>query len=412
MCQNLRMRTWDCLLLSVLFAFISGCHRTVVLQYSTGGELGEQEAQWLRHFELLNPAIRIRPVKLPAFSMSQHDSYVTYLSSGEESVDVFAIDVIWLAEFAESGFIAPLDAYIAPQESSIYLPSLLKAGIHRDRLYGIPGAADIGLLYRNLRLAKAEGLLSRGTPSMANLLYLPARPQRLPFAFQAAFSESLICNLLEFFDATVELSPDLAESLQKDRIAWLEALARMARAVQATQNRALRMAEPESAELFLNGRALFLRNWPYFLTMLRQKNWRYGEDFDVLPLPERSTIGGWYLVVNAGSPHKKEAAEFIRFMTGEEVQRTNLTAHYEKGQSPGLPSLRALYQDAELQQRFPELKVVEQALKNARARFITPDYYEQSRILLEEIHAFLRKKQSAEKALAQIERRLARAKGT
>lgn len=408
------MRRVFCRLLLVfpIFSLVWACHRTVVLQYSTGGELGEQEAQWLRHFELLNPSIRIRPVKLPALSMSQHDSYVTYLSSGEESVDVFAIDVIWLAEFAESGFIAPLDEYLDSHDSGIYLPSLLKAGVHRDRLYGIPGAADIGLLYRNLRLAKKEGLSEMGTPRMERLLYLPSRPQRISFALQAAFSESLICNLLEFFDATVELSADLVESLQKDRAAWLEALSRIERAVQGTQNLALRMAEPESAELFLNGRALFLRNWPYFLTVLRQKNWRYGEDFDVLPLPERSTIGGWYLVVNAGSPHKKEAAEFIRFMTSEEVQRTNLTAHYEKGQSPGLPSLRALYQNAELRQRFPELKVVEQALKNARARFITPDYYEQSRILLEELHAFLRKKQSAEKALAQIEKRLVGAKGT
>ncbi|MCX7632117.1 MAG: extracellular solute-binding protein [Turneriella sp.] len=398
---------WRGILVIAAMLSLSGCLRTTVLQFSTGGELSENEAAWLRRFEEQHPTIRIRPVKLPAFSMSQHDSYVTYLSSGGESVDVFAIDVIWLAEFAESGFIAALDPYFTKEERDIYLPSLLEAGIYRGQLYGIPGVADIGLLYRNLRLLREKKLPKERSVRMAEIL----RGGVGHFVFQAAFSESLMCNLLEFFDAAVELSSDLRESLRQERTAWLEALARMKQAVAATRNTVLRMAEPESGELFLQKKAIYLRNWPYFLALLRQRNWRYGEDFDVVPLPERATIGGWYLVANASSPYKKEAAQFIRFMAGEEVQRTNLTQHYEKGKSPGLPSVRSLYQSAELRARFPELEVAERALKNARARFISPNYYEHSRIVLREVYAFLQNRQSAEKALARIEKQLAAAAG-
>ncbi|MCS6984132.1 MAG: extracellular solute-binding protein [Leptospiraceae bacterium] len=380
-------------LLSLALLFF--CQPTVVLQYSTGGELSQYERDNLKLFEERYPHIKIRPVKLPVFSMSQHDSYVTYLSAGEGSVDVFAIDVIWLAEFAQSGFIAPLDAYFNTKEREIYLPRLLSAGIYQEKLYGIPGVADIGLLYVNQKLLEKKKIKIKQKASWEFYLGLKLK-DIYPLALQAGPSESLICNLLEFFPAEVELLDDLGQSLQQQKKEWLFALKWLQKAVEVSHKRALNHSEKESSADFLAQKSLFLRNWPYFLGELRQAGMKINEDFLLLPLPEKPTIGGWYLVVNENSPHKEEAALFLKFMTGQEIQMRNFTQRYARGEPVGLPSLSEIYENKELQKEFPELIAVQQSLEKARARFITPRYYEYSRILLRQIRSFLMGKEKAE----------------
>ncbi len=386
--------------------FFSSCQRTVILQFSTGGELQQHEKEIIREFEEKNPHIKIRPVKLPAFSMSQHDSYVTYLSGGEGSVDVFAIDVIWLAEFAESGWIAPLDEYFNPTERDIYLPMLLKAGIYNNKLYGIPGVADIGLLYLNTKLLAGWPDKEPAASSWEAIFSVRTPSRSYPLALQAAASESLICNLLEFFPAEVDLKDDLLESLTTQQTAWLAALERYKKAVLLTKGLALSQAENESGRLFLENKAVFLRNWPYFLGLLREQKKKLNEDFRIYPLPERPTIGGWYLVINRNSPYKEEAALFLKYITGEEVQRRNLTERYARGESAGLPSATALYRDTKLQQDFPELKMILLSLEKARARFISPDYYEHSRLLVREVHSYLKSRHSAAETIKKISAQL------
>jgi len=382
------------------------CQTRVVLKFSSGGELNPQERRNLDIFMQRNPDIEVRPVKLPALSMSQHDSYVTYLSSGEETVDVFAIDVIWLAEFAASGWIYPLDAFFSPEDRAVFLPALLQAGFYAEKLYGIPGNADTGMVYANLRLLRK---FQYPLPETFDWKQIPksAGAPTIPVAFQATQSESLICNLLEFFPQNVELNADWLTSLTEQKDLWRGALTLMRAAVLAARGQPLQMDEGLSAQAFLNDHALYLRNWPYVMGLLHRAGKKSGRDFAVVPMATRPTIGGWYLVVNANSPHKEKAARLVKFLTSEEVQLATLDNNYRNNEPLAFPSARRAYSDPEWQKKIPELRAIERNLANARARFISPDYYAQSRAVIPEIHAYLAGKQTLETALSRMQEKIA-----
>ena len=90
---------------------------------------------------------------------------------------------------------------------------------------------------------------------------------------------------------------------------------------------------------------------------------------EVAPLPRggmkgasASTLGGWQLAVSKYSRNPKEAADLVRYLTSEAVQKQRAIA----GSYP--PTIMRLYEDAEVLAAVPFFAKLRAILDNAVAR--------------------------------------------
>lgn len=108
--------------------------------------------------------IRVRVDELP-FDQYRQRALVE-MQQGTGTYDIYAIDVMWLAEKAGAGFLEPLMPFVrnpdltAPDyDIDDFLPrALAGGGVHGDTLFAIPlGAAPVGTTFRR-DLAEAAGI--------------------------------------------------------------------------------------------------------------------------------------------------------------------------------------------------------------------------------------------------------------
>ena len=66
----------------------------------------------LREFEALHPGVRVRSESLTWNSDEQHQFYVVNLEGGNAGLDVLMLDVIWVPEFAQAGWLLDLTPFL------------------------------------------------------------------------------------------------------------------------------------------------------------------------------------------------------------------------------------------------------------------------------------------------------------
>ncbi len=105
-------------------------------------------------FMVENPGITIRAQVVP-FSDAQN-KFKTVAQAGD-APDVFRAEIAWTPEFAELGFLTPLDEYVSPEDLHDYLPGAFRYNQYKGRLWGIPQVTDCLALLYNKRLLREAG---------------------------------------------------------------------------------------------------------------------------------------------------------------------------------------------------------------------------------------------------------------
>jgi multiple sugar transport system substrate-binding protein len=133
--------------------------------------------------------------------------------------------------------------------------------------------------------------------------------------------------------------------------------------------------EPESLHVFIQGHAVFLRNWPYAWEIANNPDKsRVAGKVDITVLPRFahgdsvSTLGGWQFALSRFSSEKKLAWEFIRFMTSPEMQK------FFALQASQTPARRSMYEDPEVLRTYPHFAKLKHVFENARPRPAIPLY--------------------------------------
>jgi arabinogalactan oligomer/maltooligosaccharide transport system substrate-binding protein len=109
----------------------------------------------IEKFRAENPQIEIRSQVVP-FSDAQN-KFKTVAQAGD-APDVFRAEIAWTPEFAELGFLTPLDEYISPEDIQDYLPGALRYNQYKGHLWGIPQVTDCLALLYNKRLLREAGV--------------------------------------------------------------------------------------------------------------------------------------------------------------------------------------------------------------------------------------------------------------
>ena len=365
----------------------------------------------LDEFERLHPGMKVLDETLPAESDAQHQFYAINLRARSAAFDVLAVDVIWVAEFAHAGWLHELSAALPAADRDAFFPGPLAAVTYRGRIYALPWFVDAGLLYYRRDLLDKHGFAVPRTWSelvRTAQAVMAREPGIAGFAWQGRQYEGLVCNALEYMrgNGGAVLHDGRVVLDSPENRAALEFMADLVHRFGVTPASVTTATEEPSRILFGQGRALYLRNWPYAWRLFQDPRSRVHGRVGVAMLPHfeggvpAATLGGWQLAVNRHSRHPEAATQLARFLTAATAQK-RLALDYGFQ-----PARVALYRDAELVAAQPLLAQLERVFAAAQPRPVTPQYVRVSQVLQSALSAVVAGLRTPADALAAAQERI------
>ncbi len=410
------------LLMLIVLLSVGGCQKkeaptesktTIVFKH---GKIAGDPAlfrELIDEFERISPDITVRDEALPASTDEQHQFYVINLEGKSSEFDVFAMDVIWVQEFARAGWLRNLSSLLPPLDRQGFFPGPMQAVTYEGEIYAVPWYIDAGLLYYRKDLLDKYGFQP---PKTWKELVDTARaitgkePGMYGFIWQGKQYEGLVCNVLEYMwsnggdvlqDGKVVIdSPENAEALRFMRQLIVK--------YGVTPELVTTAIEEPTRHIFGNGDAVFLRNWPYAWNIFEREGSAVRGKVGVSVLPAfeggtpAATLGGWQLGVNKYSKHPLAAQKFISFMTSPAAQKKlALSIGYK-------PTRKSLYKDKDLQREQPFIAGLYDVFMHARPRPVTPYYMMMTQVMQPEFSAAISGTKPPERALADAQREMTR----
>jgi multiple sugar transport system substrate-binding protein len=330
-------------------------------------------------------------------------------------VDVLMLDVIWVPEFAHAGWLLDLTPFLTPSELTPHFPAAIEPVTRNGRIWALPWFMNVGLLYYRKDLLDKYGL--RPPETYAELVRQVRRikadeqESRLDgFLWQGKQYEGMVVNVLEglWANGTRVLDESGAIFPEPDRAE--EVLAFLRSLVESGVSPPWVTAADEelTRRAFQDGRAIFLRNWPYAMDLFERSGSAVRGRVGIASLPRHAhgsrgvgSTGGAHLGVYRGSRHPDAAAALVRFLAGEPAERTMAAG------AALTPSRMALYHDQSLLRDHPSFPAIYSLAMAARPRPIAPYYLMLSTILQPEFSAVLVGIKTPHEAVAEARHQLA-----
>jgi multiple sugar transport system substrate-binding protein len=341
-----------------------------------------------RSFEREHPGVRVDLIEGPQATDLRENIYTASLLARDPTFDLVYMDITWTAKFAAAGWLVPLDGWITPDERGGFLPAAIAAGEFEGTLFRLPVRTDVGLLYYRRDMLMAAKLAPPRT--FTELTQVARRLQSPPivwgFVWQGKQYEGLVCNYLELLNGCGGHWVDpVTLDVGLDRPEAFEALAFMVSCVRGnglSPPGVTTYEEEESRRLFQDGRAVFLRSWPYTWQLAQLPGSQLKGRVGVLPMvhapggSSAGTLGGWGLGISAYSRHPQLALAFMRSITSLAGQRTlcaptgyapaRIEAYTDRkllDANPFLAELERLHGDAVLRPPIPRYALASDILQ-------------------------------------------------
>jgi trehalose/maltose transport system substrate-binding protein len=166
--------------------------------------------------------------------------------------------------------------------------------------------------------------------------------------------------------------------------------------------------EEEARNIWQNGGAAFMRNWPYAYALSADPKSPISGKFDATVLPKggangkiAACLGGWQLMVSAYSKNPEAAADLVRYLCSVEAQKKRAI---DLSQLPTRPDV---YKDPEVLAKNKWFSNAVEILNNAIARPSTitkADYNQVSTSFFQSVNKVLSGGESPQQAVADVER--------
>lgn len=339
----------------------------------------------IKNFEKEYPTIKVEREIGPHSSTAFHDLLTQKLKNRSKDADVFFMDVIWPPEFASAGWAMPLDDLFSSAEREKFLQGPMAADTYRGKIYGIPLFIDTGMFYYRKDLLEKYGFQPPRTwPDMVDQAQKIVTGERKKGTEIAGYSgqfkqyEGLVCNMMEFIlnNGGHIINPETGKSSLAEKPA-VEAVRFVRDKIvgHIAPEGVLTYQEPESLDLFVQGNAVFHRNWPYAWEVSNnpQKSKIAGK-VGVTTLPafpggeSHAALGGWQLGISSFSEKKEAAWKFIQFVSGDAIQKLIAV---KAGKAP---TRIAVYNDPDVLKVSPQFADMKKVFMTAYPRPRTPLY--------------------------------------
>lgn len=404
-------------------ALICSCtfHSDADLTIALGGAPAEIDF-WetiIREFENESGAT-IELLRQPSDTDQRRQQLIISLRARQATPDVFLIDVAWLAQFAASGWLEPLNDYVARDNldlNAFFTRVVDMTDIYEKKLIALPVYVDGGLLYYRKDLLDAHGY---EPPQTWNQLVEYSKkiqdeqretnPAFYGFVWQGAQYEGLVCNFIEYAVSnnggiTISSSDKIIDTEQN-----IEAVNFMYDLIHtykiSPENVYTELKEDETRLFFQQGNALFERNWPYAWALHQSDESPVKDKVGIVPLPHfeggesAAALGGWHVGISHYSDAKDLAWQFVKYITSYDVQKR---CALEIGWNPGRQDV---YTDKGILAKLPYFERLRTVFEHAVARPYVPYYTQLSQIIQRYLNTIIAGKQPAQKGLSEAEKEL------
>lgn len=360
---------------------------------------------FVKEFEQKNPGIRINLIEGPSDTNLIENLYTSAFLLGESPYDIINMDIVWVPKFAAAGWVRDLTDRIPPEQLSKFIPGNVEGGRYQGKLYRIPHASDAGMLYYRKDILEQAGI-----PAPKTFEEMVKISQNLQKQGQATWGylwqgkqyegvSAMFVEVLSGFGGfwanpqTFEVGLDKPEAIKA--VEFLKNTI----ASGISPPGVTTYGEEETRLLFQNGKALFLRNWPYVWKLANTEGSNIRGKIAIEPMLSStgqtggSCLGGWGWGIAKTSKHPEQAWKAIKYLTSEETQRKFIL---ETGL---VPSYKSLFTNKEIVAKYPHYP---QLLKVAERPALRPplaQYAQASDILQRYLSSAFTGRMSAEQAM-------------
>lgn len=329
---------------------------------------------------------------------NSRERQVLDFTGGTQEFDIALIDVVWIGEFAESGWVAPMDTFtgdpaLADPDLNLegFFPILLESfGTWDEKVYGLPFDNYSGLLFYNQCQLKEAGFdAPPATWQELKDVYGPklTADGRAAFALQSRRGETQSAD--SFMRVLWPFGGSLLDAEFRSNLLSAESQAGLQFRQDLMQYMPSGIVDYDHAEAvnaLAQGNVAMITEWSAFYgTLTDPSSSKLGDCLAVAPEPKgpaglKPALGGFSLgVTNTGNAEKMAAAWlFIQWVTSEEQSRNYVLAG-------GVSGRTKVYEDPEIkaQYKFVEPMVVswQGGVPDFRPRF--PDWPAISEIVAE-----------------------------
>lgn len=361
--------------------------------------------------------ITVKYREMPADTGQYFDKLRTQFQAASNDIDVIGGDVIWPAQFAAQGYYLDLSDRFSEDMRSEFLKAPMDANTYEDKPYGVPWYTDSGMLYYRKDLLKKSGF-SDPPKTWDELKQMSKKVQqdsgtKFGFVFQGADYEGGVCDGCEYIwtHGGNILDPDDPSKVVIDSPESIAGLKTQHSMVSdgITPKAVSNYTEQESQTTFLNGDAVFMRNWPYIygLAADEQQSKVRQEQIGVAALPvgsegdqTYSALGGWNFSINANSKNPDAAWKFIQYMVAPEQQKTLAL------KTARIPTRSKMLDDQEILDKVPVIALGKDAIDRTRPRPVSPYYSDMSLKLAEQFNESLKGAEKPEQAVKTLQTEL------
>jgi multiple sugar transport system substrate-binding protein len=392
-------------LLVVVAALAGGCtggpaaQGPVTLVFKHAKILGPADPvpRLLEEFERRHPGVRVQAESLSWNSDDQHQFFVINLEGRGAAFDVMMLDVIWVAEFARAGWLLDLSPGVSPDELAPHFPSTIEPATWSGRVWAMPWLMNVGVLYYRADLLAKHRLQPPKTwealvDQIVRVRTAEHDPRLDGVLWQGRQYEGLTVNALEamWANGARVFGADGVIFPEEERAAGGLSLLRALIVSGVSPSWVTAADEELTRRHFGDGRAIFLRNWPYAMDLFQAAGSPVRGRVGIAPLPGRvggaasaASSGGAHLGVNRRTRHPELAAALVRFLAGAQAQKAMAIGGALN------PTRMALYHDPDVVRAHPDFPVVHDLMLRAHPRPVTPAYLMLSSTLQPEFSAAL-----------------------
>lgn len=367
------------------------------------------ESTIVANFEKQNSDVKVNYVELPDSSGDRLKTISTVLQSGDDSIDVFAGDVVWPPIFVSAGWVIPLDDYLKPDELNGYLAGPLSAFQMQGKTYGLPFMADTGALYYRSDLLEKYGKSAPKTwdemlQTASEILKKEGNKDLRGYSSYWKQAESLACVAIEIYWANGgNIVDENGKSIidESKMTATLAMMQNMMKTENMTVDGIETFGTAESRAVVTAGNAIFTRDWLSGYAPFNDKEASAAAGkMEIAALPGNGTLGGWGVMVSEYSKNKDAAVRFAKFRASYESQvlANEITRI--------VPTIKSMYEDKAVLELTPYLPKFIPVLEQARPRPQSPYYAELSGIMQLEIHSVISGLTTPEQSAANIKQQI------
>lgn len=386
---------------------------TVTITFSFDQGVGEPTQKIVDAYNESQDKVKVETVILPQDANTVHDDFVNKLASGDTSVDVMGLDVTYIDEFASAGWLADLTDLVDASVTEGMLTGPVEGAMKDGRLVAMPWFTNSSVLfYRQDVLDELGAEVPTTWDGWMELADKAVGVNGVEYGadFQAAQSEALVCNWVEYVwsnggDILDEDGNPIINSENN-----IEATEIMKKLVdEYAPEGVTTYTETESEQVFKEGKCLFIRDWSGFWSSGQDEGSKVTGKIAATKLPvgpsgteSHTCLGGLDLVINnnVDDTQKEAAADFISYMASAETQKEMTLISSQP------PVVKEVYTDSEILEAIPFYEEFYGIIETGKSRPMSPKYAKLSDAIQRNIHEALTGETEVGKAIETLQAEL------